>query len=252
MNDPSTDNSQSPRQLLSFFNYHEYLTDYYVSTNDMKSAHQDGSTMAAPDNTHHDVSLVINHFPNPYTTVHSALYHSTRIVRIPRSFVTHENLYIVPQFSTYVPGEEPAAITASGKAFESIGMFDGTTFGVTSATPLVPMYLSSEELGEIIVNINKLSAAASLPSSISTLENVLDLFTGTLYSRVFGGRENGTHAKRKIAELETYVETLNRDFLQKRHGLLCLISPVKSAFLSLDFQIPKPMGSELSPKNSLP
>lgn len=248
MNDPSTRCDQEIQEPLSFFNYHEYLTDSYTPFIDTVSSNHghEGSKSSSTGPSHQEVSIVINHFPNPYTTRDSALYHTTRIVRIPRAFDTHDKLYMVPQFSTYTPGKEPAAIVNNESGSESVGLYDGTAFGVTSATALVPMYLSADELSEVVGTINKLSEEAAVPNLTTTIENVLDFLSATLYSRIFGGRAKGSHVKRRIAKLEEYVEKINRDFLQKRHSLLCLVSPVKSAFLSLDFQIPKPIGSEKS------
>lgn len=244
MADPSTKYSDVIQEPLSFFNYHEYLIDSYDSFNDNIGTQEHSGSKSSSLPSNQAVSIVINHFPNPYTTKDSALYHTTRIVRIPRTFDTHDKLYLVPQFSMYTPGKEPAAIENNDYGSEAVGIYDGSVFGVTSATALVPVYLSAEELRDVVGTINKLSLEATVPSFASTLENVLDFFSGTLYSRIFGGRSQGTYTKRKIAQLEEYVDRINRDFLQKRHGLLCVISPVKSAFLSLDFQIPKPIGTK--------
>lgn len=243
MNDPSTKYANATQEPLTYFNYHEYLTDKYTPAhNPTKTKHRlDDASSISSHQSKQKVSLVINHFPNPYTTKGSALYHTTRIVRIPRIFDTVEHLYMVPQFSTWAPGAEPAAIHyGKENGFVSLASYDGTVFGPTSVTPLVPGYLSANELREIVDRLNEFLLQAMSPNKTTTFENIVEFFTGTLYSRIFAGKAGATHLKKGIARMEEYVEQLNRNFLSKRHELLRLISPVDSAFLSLDFQIPKP------------
>lgn len=225
----------SEPQPLSFFNYHEYLVDKY-------QPHNSGSPSQNQDNSPQKASIVVSHFPNPYALRDSELFRSTRVVRIPRRFDISEFLYLIPHFSEYAPGDEPAGIKGEGGIeFVASGEYDGTVFGATSATPLVPTWVSESELKSIVDTINKYLEEAVSPWQRATwLDNVLDFFSATLYSRFFTNNVRDTHMKRKLVELEKYVEEINSTMLSKRNSVLALISPVKSGFLSLDFQIPRP------------
>lgn len=227
MNDPNT--KYTTELLLAFFNYQEYLVTDYTPC--------ELTLISLATKSKSDPALVVNHFPNPYVVVDSELWRSTRIVRVPRAFDTSPYLYMVPQFSVYTPGKEPAAISSDTDV--AVGEYDGSVYGTTSATPLVPSLLSLSELLDIVEKVNAFCMEAAYPGKSSAIDNVLDFFSATLYSRVFSlVRE--THFKRSVQKLEKYVEQLNSGFLASRSPNLRLISPVKSAFLSLDFQIPRP------------
>lgn len=232
MNDPSTKYVQP--EPLAFFNYHEFLVSDY--------AHCESSLISSD---FHDTSIVVNHFPNPYALRGSEHYENTRIIRIPRAFDLSENLYMVPQFSVITPGQELAAISSNGPGADFCGEFDGCVFGTTSSTVLVPGLLGSDELRQIVEKINSILKRATT-LKVTWMDNVLDFFSATLYSRVYCSLIRETHYKRTMAELEEYVEEVNVG-LGKRCAELKLISPVESAFLSLDFQIPKPAGRSMVP-----
>lgn len=220
MNDPNAKYGITKPDELFFFNYHEFL------------AKTDGSDDLP--------ALVINHFPNSFVSKYSQEYTQTRIVRIPRIYDTVSFSYLVPQFSSYTPGNEPAAITGSLET----GEYDGFTFATTSATPLVPQWLNPDELAEIVNCINTFCHDAFSPFSPWTcLDNLAELLTGTLYSRVFNSLLMDTFVKRKLADLDRYVDSVNDTILRHKHPQLRIISPRMSGFLSLDIQIPLPSDS---------
>lgn len=225
---------ENPQPLL-FFNYHEFLLNEYTS------CAQNGAEPASETGANQKTAIVINHFPNCHAPRDSGLYRSTRVVRIPRQFDVAKFADLVPQFSTFVPGDEPAAIRGDGDhVFVAAGEFDASVFGQTSATPLVPHWVSASELTDIVTRVNAyLNRTASPLQRLTWLDNALDFFSATLYSRLFTNNVRNTHMKRTIGELEKYVDSVN-NMLAKRDPRLALVSPVKSAFLSLDFQIPNP------------
>lgn len=246
-------NPKETAEELAFFNYHEFLVSNDTPVEQPLPPDADASSHGHSSLTLHDIQparqtsnlqqthqplqLVVNHFPNPHTTKHSEVYQRTRIVRIPRVFDRVPLLDMVPQFSTYTPGKEPAALL--GGPFRAAGSVDGVFFGESSATALVPQYMSPEELHRIIEEINRLLAAATTPSWRITVDNVLEFVTGTLYSRLAG---QYTHMKRGMREVEQYVAEVN-ETLQRTHPDLKLILPVRSGLLLLDFQIPAPKNS---------
>lgn len=246
LNNSSEVSPETANEPLSFFNYHEFLLNEYNICENKELTKETERSTETPGNhlKIQDSAIVINHFPNPYVPRDSDEYKTTRIVRIPRQFDSGPNADFVPQFSIFTPGNEPAAIIAEDlPRFSAVGEFQGDFFGKTSATPLVPNWVSHTELKEIVTTINAMLKVALSPGQAETwLDNVLDFFTATLYSRLFTNNVRDTFYKRKIAEVESYVETVNK-MLGKRNPRLRLISPVESAFLSLDFQIPKPEGT---------
>ncbi|SGZ54905.1 CIC11C00000001727 [Sungouiella intermedia] len=261
INDPSTKYSQpssAPEMEplpLSYFNYHEYLVQRYAPTKDspdsQASPHsqQSDQNSSLSTNVAPQTALVVNHFPNPYTPRHSDLYKKTRVVRIPRQYDSVEFLYMVPQYSTFVPGDEPAAIKGERNEFVTCGKYDSSIFGATSATPLVPNWISEEEFVEIVKDVNsRLEEAWSPQQTLTWLDNVMDFLTATLYLRLFTTNVRDTFLKRKMEDLERYVGEVNQR-LKQRNEKLALISPVKSAFLSLDFQIPTPGETVLKLEN---
>lgn len=197
-----------------FFNHHEFI---------------------APGN-----ALVVNHFPNNHAALNSATRETTRIVRIPRAY--HSILLgdIIPQFSTFPLGQEPAAIVAADQPPQFLirGQFDGNYFGTTSITPLVPALLGFDELCDIVRHVNLHLKAAYDPFCVwNCLDNVLDFVTGTLYSKIVNRFIVATYCKRRLADLEEYILTLNVKYAAKH---IRFISPRRSALLLLDVEINQP------------
>lgn len=240
MNDPLTKYAGlNTAKDLVFFNYHEYLVSEYTPitspTND-QSAIKDGYVNT---NTNNSPSLVINHFPNPYTARDGDLFWKTRIIRIPRIYDQTEELYMVPQFSTHIPGHEPAALSKENIVeFQEAGIYRGYSYGITSHTPLVPQWLSEDEYRDIVKTINTLLYEATTPQNSATwLDSALDFFTGTLYTTFFSKFIRDSKFVRDLKKVEAYVEEVNARLRQK-HEDLQIISLLKSAMLSLDIQIP--------------
>lgn len=180
---------------------------------------------------------MVNHFPNVHVPTGSELYETTRIVRIPRTYHTTDYSYMVPQFSVYTPGEEPAAVLGE----PTLGEFDGNVFGTTSKPPLVPLLLSAKELEEIVRTVNgMLEEAFSMDSKWTWMDNVLEFLSGTVYSRVWGRFFRELFTKRKMEEVDMYIEKVNGEFLGRRDGLLRVVPLGESGLMSLDVQIPKP------------
>lgn len=203
---------------LQFFNYHEYLADPEELIN---------------------LKLVVNHFPdfdhdfepekNPPFGGSGAPSGNCRIVRIPRVFHTIQDSDIIPQFSPAVPGTEDAALTDNNPNFTPKGNFDGSVFGVTSVTPLVPGLLLELEFIEIVTKINGFLVAALDPFCWENIvESILDIATFTVYSKVRKHR----HERRKLQELEDYVTTTN-EYLKTLDPHLALISPRRCGYLSV-------------------
>lgn len=231
MNDPTTKYAEKLSTLAPFFNYHEFLV----------APSNPGSTLVSQVSTqekdHDTPSLVVNHFPNIYAPQDSELYKNTRIVRIPRAYEDKDYSYMIPQFSLYTPGEEPAAVYGE----PTLGLYDGNVFGTTSKPPLVPLLVSALELEDIVKAVNAILADAfSLHSKWTWMDNIVEFLTGTLYSRIWGWLALEPYTKRELGKLDQYVEEVNGTFLAKRHPQLRLILVRESGFLSLDFQIPKP------------
>lgn len=209
---------------LLFFNYHEFTVDDY---NRMKyESETDGK------------ALVVTHFPNNDTTRWSDEYANTRIVRVPRIFNTSDESDIIPQFSSYILGNEPAAFTEKGKApdtkFSPIGVYEGEMFGSLSRTPLVPGLISEECFLEIITNVNRYLKDAFNPYSFWNFkDNVLDMFSGTLYSKVFCTFIRESHCKRKLDDLERYVSQEVNLKLLKNAPDVKVMSPRRTGYLSV-------------------
>jgi hypothetical protein len=225
LNDPNTKYTQPTtapiedapsHQELLFFNYHEFLVSDYKSSRSSTT----------------ETSLVINHFPNIYAAPYSAMYYTTRIVRIPRIYDTLNHPDLIPQFSLYVPGTEPAALTISDLNFDPTGIFDGNRFGTTSVTPLVPGLISSDQFMTIVSTVNKYLHDALDPYNLyNFLENVLEFLSAGTYSRTFNKFISVSYSKKKLQQLEEYVEEANNTILQ--HTKCKLISPRKSGYLSV-------------------
>ncbi|ODV81604.1 uncharacterized protein CANTADRAFT_45198 [Suhomyces tanzawaensis NRRL Y-17324] len=231
INDPNTKYAHKPepqetptKDKLLFFNYHEFLTSDYKSNQSITT----------------DTSLVVNHFPNNYEAKESLQHSSTRIVRIPRVYDTNRYSDVIPQFSVHVPGKEPAALTGSSseadQGYEVSGVFDDNWFGLTSLTPLVPGWLSVEEFTAIVTRINQLLYDALNPFDYrNAFQSVLDVMSGGTLSLLVN-----PYSKKKLLELESYIDTdVNVKLAEKCKGLK-VIPLRQSGYLSLDFQVPRP------------
>lgn len=202
---------------LEFFNYHEFLVSDYIPV--QLSVQNKGT------------SIDVCHFPNNYVPRYSKTFESTRIVRIPRVFDTVDLPDLIPQFSTYRPGNEPAAISNGDQAFVCTGKYEDNYFGVTSVTPLVPDLLSADELLETVTKINEFLQLAFNPYSLASLfDGILFAISGGLLDQLYR-----TYSKRKLLELEHFVEHEINDNLWK-HKSIKMISPRRSAYLSVRIQ----------------
>lgn len=220
-NNGENENSDRTEPLL-FFNYHEFLVEDY-------QVHPSCRNISKAK------SVVVNHFPNNHVPVDSATYSDTRIVRIPRIFSTTKLSDIIPQFSEYIPGTEPAAINDQhGLTFKPAGIYDNNSFGETSVTPLVPGYMTEEEFHTIIHNINQYLQEAFDPYNIWNLfDSILDLISANFYTKIINNFLVDTYSKRKLQELEKYIENeVNTKAFANRPGLK-ILSPRKSGYLSV-------------------
>lgn len=218
MNDGNTlinEESVGHSEPIVFFNYHEYLiTDYKLKEG---------------------LSLIGNHFPNNYVSNESEIYHRTRIIRIPRVYESNKYSDIIPQFSSYCPGDEPAALKSDQiQSYTPAGEFENNHFGSTSATPLSPRLISKEDFEEIINMVNKLLFEAFNPHSISNFfDNSLDLLTGGMYSKIFCKLIIENYSKRKLYELEKYIDNDINPKLMQINPLFKVISPRDNGYLSV-------------------
>ena len=220
-------NNEEKDGALSYFNYHEFLSADYQFLEDSRMRKEDTSSTK-------EANIVINHFPNNHVPFDSLAYHDTRVVRIPRIFDTIRYSHIVPQFSLYVPGREPAALELQNSSFLPIGRFDNNVFGSSSMTPLVPNYMSEQEFVDIVRTVNQYLYDAFNPFSLWNIcDNLLDFLTANLYNQVFHNLLTETHSKRKLMALERYIEKLNDEVLIERDSCLKILSPRRSAYLSV-------------------
>ncbi|KAI5957822.1 ERF4 [Candida theae] len=195
---------------LEFFNYHEFLIP-----------NQDSSQAA----------LVINHFPNFFADKSSSTFHKTRIARIPRCYDTVTFSDLIPQFSTIYPGQEEGAIKTNGAGNVATGFYDGGKFGTTSEVVGLESVLPKEDLLSIITQVNSILYDAFYPFCVIILiENVLDIVTGGLFIQLLNFFSAHTHTKRKVLELERFVEDVNSKW---RSRDLEIISPRKTGYLSI-------------------
>lgn len=235
--------SETPLQAvpLLFFNHHEFLVNNYSqpipgNTSGLSSA----PTKRAPTVLeYHDKALVVSHFPNTYVFKESSTYRETRVVRIPRAYENAPSMCGIPQFSLYTPGTEPASLSAEGDAgFSALGEYDNTVFGATSVPPLVPQHISADQLREVVKNVNRYLVQALDPyNAVNVVENVLDVVSGTLYTKAVNGLGAKRRSHRLLMELEEYVQGLNAD-LEKRGAQIRFMSLRKGGYLSLDIQVP--------------
>lgn len=169
------------QESLLFFNYHEYMVNNYTLI---------GSDMSDI----HEQSIVITHFPNYSVEEDSEISKTTRIVRIPRTFNIKGIVY--PEFSTVLPGSEPAAIqeTITGTSesedvaiskFVPKGIYEGQIFGTTSVSPL-NCYFNDDEFSQLMKSINsRIRNCYTSYHFWNILEFFLDMLTFWLLSDLF-------------------------------------------------------------------
>lgn len=225
--------AQDEKRLL-FFNYHEHqIHRYRIPTE--------------PQDDFHEQSIIVTHFPNPYTRPDTLETHSTRIVRVPRVFNSRGARY--PEFSIQLPGEEDAAIkdddNGSYHQFLPKAEYNRQWYGSSSVSPL-SLYLSDVEFREIVQGVNKLSKTAYESWSIlNVVELVLDIFTLWLFmdlvmpiSKHVGKGCFVSYfydvltSRQNLQRLEDYVEEVNSKLTARG---VRIISPRRSGYLSVSF-----------------
>lgn len=220
-NDSQSDESSGPL----FFNYHEFAETYYTEV---------GSIQDGPKEHDKDHSLVVTHFPNIYYTLGSKEWTTTRIVRIPRAYHKRVNY---PCFSEYLPGHEPAAIKdpIDLNTFICQGQIpkDGQWYGLSSISPL-SLYFTPERFQEIVTTINGL---IEKEYHFGGTSNVIDLSLGFLTLGVYTWLRG--LFKGKIPPVDQYISELNNSQELTQCGVE-IIPLTRSAYLSLDFQVPCP------------
>ncbi|ODV96179.1 hypothetical protein PACTADRAFT_49575 [Pachysolen tannophilus NRRL Y-2460] len=242
----ATGDTESNNDELLFFNYNEYSVYDYFKLDSSKIS------------LRNEQPLVITHFPNPYVEMGQDQFNKTRIVRIPRRYDVIGDAY--PKFSNVLPGYEKAALIdpylastnntecLSGKLIVSSdsnedrkfiirGKHRDQFFGVSSVSPL-SNYLNLKEFQEIINQINAyLKKIYDAQNYSNIFWGILDTLTLSLSSHFFN---NVMNDRLQAKELEKYVSELNNNGILKERGIK-LISPRRSGYLSLDFQIPRPI-----------
>ncbi|WPK25211.1 hypothetical protein PUMCH_002517 [Australozyma saopauloensis] len=213
-------------QDLVYFNYHEYVVPgQSFRKNNFTGPDKDDDL---------PLNLVVNHFPNPYVSQDDPVYHRTRIVRIPRAYDVMDGSEAIPQFSTYTPGNEPAAL--SGPETSGYGIHEGYVYGTTSKTQLVPQWVSDAEFREIVTHVNALIAEENRSLTwTSALVSFADVLTVTLLSTI--GSQLLKKGSRMGQRLDAYTNNVNLGF-EARHPDLKMILLSRTGFLLLDFQIP--------------
>lgn len=195
---------------LVFFNYHEFL---------------------APNQNSSLPALVINHFPNYFADRSSTKFYKTRIVRIPRCYDTVAYSDLIPQFSTVYPGKEKGAIKLDEGGNITTGLHDRAVFGTTSEIVGFENILPEEELLDIITRINQILYDAFYPFNIATLiENIMEALTGGTFIQILNLLNICTYTKRKLLELEQFVENINIKLQTKE---VTIVSPRKMGYLSI-------------------
>ncbi|KAL3231665.1 hypothetical protein RNJ44_00200 [Nakaseomyces bracarensis] len=213
-----------------FFNYHESSETYYAEIDEPEHLreHDDNS------------SLCITHFMNVYAPPGSARFNETRLVRVPRRFDIGNKWH--PMFSDLLPGHEPGAMVnhTDGTRFVARGITrDGQVYGFSSVSPL-SQYLDERQYGEIVTRINAyLMQTYSAFGLYNILNFILELLTLGLWSYVTKYVNRGLHTD-PMKELDNYITELNQSPLFTKNSIK-LINPRETGFLSLDFEIPKPM-----------
>lgn len=210
-----------------FFNYHEFSVHEY-------------QLLDSPLVSSHETPLIITHFPNIYHPLNSI--HSTRIVRIPRTFSKQ-----YPQFSNILPGNETGAISDSNLEFLPIGMFNKELFGTSSISPL-SNYLSEEEFTTLMDTINSFLFESFEFNWWNLFDYLIDLLTFWFLFDIIKSRDKkvsifnlintlNTNRYKCLDKLESFIQDQN-DTLKNRS--IRIISPRRSGYLSLDIEIPRP------------
>lgn len=205
---------------IKFYNYHEYFLRTPGEQDEQLGYH-------LPELDDQQQPVLLTHFQNPYIPVSSSSANkaTTRIVRIPREFHSHGDLF--PQFSTVFPGEEAGALVpdhghnAEGENSSTAGL------ALSSVSPL-KLYLSHDELRSIVESVNGyLMQALSPYGAWNIFDFLLNLMFCWLLDLV-----RDAHSKRRLKELEEYIQYVNRD-LQERGKSVRFISPLRSGYLSV-------------------
>lgn len=322
----SNDEIKDPYQHYNYHEYfahpHEYMSQMsYLQNPNMIDKHSDSSISSSGHN-HHTQTLeipnkpvLVCHFPNSYVDPESLRFRQTRVVRIPREFHTYGD--IVPQFSTYYPGNEPGALHTLGwtlrqqeKKAKDLGI-DNTsqeqeqeqqeqrTWMAPVKHPLEP-YISPAELEYVVRNVNQILKDALWPYNwkncletfiqlvtcftagyfiqlIMTIVSIISTKPGTAESKATDNYSSSsfpishqnnrrfrtvpfasaqiieaygsetptvsrypTHANWHLQRLEEFIKDVNL----KLQGKAVFISPFRSAYLSLDIEIPSPIPGE--------
>lgn len=222
------ENNAEPVEKLLFFNYHEISIDDYE---------------LIPGSTVPKKPLIITHFPNPYNTETN-----TRIVRIPRTYTSSKD-DAIPVFCNVLPGYEELLIIepisansvlekGEDKKFLIRGSINNQFYGFSSVSPL-SNHLTPTELAAIINRINEL-----LEESYGLLQfwfiiwTILDFLLISIPSLVQLDKLP-MWDKGRYNAVERYIEELNSQGICHERNIK-IISPRKSGFLSLDFEIPTP------------
>lgn len=234
------DHSTSASDNALFFNYHEFSFSFYDDL---------GSEDGMPKEHDEDHKLCVTHFPNVYAPRGSAEFQMTRVVRVPRRFDESRDSLETPQFSTQLPGSEPAAIVGDNSGgsggsggFVRCGRYDtgGHVFGCSSVSPLSE-HLNAAELAEVVGRVNEhLRRVEYAVYGWRNLGGVLlDALTGGLWSWAPGPLLRGPVFQESLA-LEQYVAQLNSPGGLLHERGVSLVLPRRSGCLSLDFVVPRP------------
>ncbi len=226
-------NTNNNDDEIRFFNNHEYAIQNYDKLN--------ASTVSRSNSNNSNNSsikvLTATHFENCYVIKDSIEYNTTRIVRVPRDYSSKGDL--CPIFSTYLPGTEPGAINEYyGDLLVDEFIPRGVNhlknkFGYSSISPL-NLYLSKDEFQEIIFQINNYCNLIFNPFQFKNL-----LFNSIAFLTLWIGENLFTDpSKKALKDLDLFIDKINEEKLKLKQ--IKLISPRRSGFLSLDFQIPRP------------
>ncbi|SMN22468.1 similar to Saccharomyces cerevisiae YOL110W SHR5 Subunit of a palmitoyltransferase [Maudiozyma saulgeensis] len=228
--------SEEEEAKVLFFNYHEFSETYYA----------DIDNPAIPREHDESEALIITHFPNVYTPQNTQLYKETRIVRIPRRF---EESVQYPNFSELLPGLEPAAIINDNSSknddiplpnkFIARGVYDNDQiFGTTSTSPL-SLYFTPEQFRDIVHGINILLKEEY---QVFSWWNILDIILTILTLNLWIWLSDKLHVRvpMHIKKLDLHIKQLNESQLLASQRVR-IMHPSRAAYLSLDFEIPKPV-----------
>lgn len=226
--------------------------------------------------------VLMAHFPNSYYPLAHPMYRRTRIVRIPREFQAYGD--IVPQFSTSFPGFEPGAVHSRAskqrrkqeqqQGGDQTDLYDSDSDDLEAeaaymlAVPdALSRYISHERLREVVTTVNALLKSALWPySAINIFEQLMGYATCWMHLYVLHfwltlvvllvprsvagflpATKDGslsylaTHTGRTIHRLEQYIAKINNELAPQN---VRIVSPLRSAYLSLDIEIPSPIPGE--------